>query len=323
MEEQLTLLTVFGKNFSPYAVFTALGSILGLLVFVLRGRKLKSSCIVLTALLSVPLCLLGARTFYVMSRLGLFAEVGFNNFFRAQEPDYNIWGSVNGGAFWGAVAGGALAALTAGRITGCRVSVILDAMAPGAALALALSRFGEYSIGEGIGPDVSIPGLCFFPVAIVNEWEEWKYAVFMLEGIASLVIFLVLLMPRKTERSGDRARLFLLLYSSCQILLEALRRDNFLRWLFVRVSQVTAALVLLGLFAFAVLRWSRKPQKERMSINRVIVFGIVFLLLAGAVVALEFAVDKSPTLSVAMAYLLEACCAAGFGFVTYQVVMKN
>ena len=48
-----------------------------------------------------------------------------------------------------------------------------------------------------------------------------------------------------------------------------------------------------------------------------------FLLLAGAVVALEFAVDKSPTLSVAMAYLLEACCAVGFGVITWQVVMKN
>ena len=58
-------------------------------------------------------------------------------------------------------------------------------MAPGAALALACSRLGEYSIGEGIGPDVSVPGLCFFPMAVVNEWGEWKYAVFLLEALAA------------------------------------------------------------------------------------------------------------------------------------------
>ena len=323
MEEQLILLTLFGKSFSPYAVFTAVGALLGMVVFVICGRKEKPLAVVLTVALAVPLCLLGARAFYVVCRLGLFAEVGFGNFFRATEPDYNIWGSVNGAAFWGAVGGGALAALLAGRIAGSRVSGLLDAMAPGAALALVCSRLGEYSIGEGIGPDVSVPGLCFFPMAVVNEWGEWKYAVFLLEALAALVIFLVLLSGRISRRGGDKARAFLILYSSSQILFEALRRDNFLRWLFVRVSQVTAAVVLLGLFIFAVLRWTRRPEGKRMPLKHLIAYAVGFLLLAGAVVALEFAVDKSPTLSVAMAYLLEACCAVGFGVITWQVVMKN
>ena len=89
----------------------------------------------------------------------------------------------------------------------------------------------------------------------MNEWEEWKYAVFMLEGITALVIFMVLLLKGEKWQNGYRARLFLILYSSSQIILEALRRDNFLRWLFVRVSQVTAAVVMLGLFVFSVIRW--------------------------------------------------------------------
>ncbi len=323
MAEEQLMLTVFGQDFSPYAVFTAIGALAGMLVFVLCGRKEKAAGIVLTAALAVPLCLLGARTFYVLARLDLFLEVGFDNFFRAAEPDYNEWGSISGGAFWGAAGGGALAAWIAGRSTGIRVSALLDAMAPGAAVALMVSRFGEYSIGEGIGPDVSVEGLCFFPIAVVNEWEEWKYAVFMLEGIAALVIFLVLVLDGGKWRSGYRARLFLILYSSSQILLEALRRDSFLRWLFVRVSQVTAAVVLLGLMAFAVVRWMRKPEAERMPRARLLTCGIVFALLVGAVVALEFAIDKSATLSVPLAYLMEACCAAGFGIVSYQAVMKN
>ena len=100
MEKQLVLLTLAGREFSPYAVFIAVGALLGILVFFLCGRKIRPAGVILTAVLAVPLCLLGARSFYVLSRLGLFREVGFNNFFRSAEPDYNIWGSVNGGAFW-------------------------------------------------------------------------------------------------------------------------------------------------------------------------------------------------------------------------------
>ena len=66
MEEQLILLTLFGKSFSPYAVFTAVGALLGIVVFVSGGRKEKPLAVVLTVALAVPLCLLGARAFYVV-----------------------------------------------------------------------------------------------------------------------------------------------------------------------------------------------------------------------------------------------------------------
>ena len=69
----------------------------------------------------------------------------------------------------------------------------------------------------------------------------------MLEGITAAVIFLLLMTRGRKLKDGYRARMFLILYSSAQIILEALRRDNFLRWLFVRVSQVASAAVLLGL----------------------------------------------------------------------------
>ena len=238
--------------------------------------------------------------------------------------DAEAWGGVRGGALWGAIGGGALAALIAGRLTRAKVSRLLDVLSPAAALAIALSRFGEFSIGEGIGPDVTVEGLCFFPVAVVNEWEEWRYAVFLLEGIVALIIFMVLVRPpREGWRDGDRARLFLILYSSCQIVLEALRRDNFLRWLFVRVSQVTAAVVLLGLFVAAVLRWKKRPASERMPKARLTLLAAIFVLLVAITVLLEFAADKSAALPLWAVYGMETLCAVGFGGITYQAVMKN
>ena len=48
MAEEQLMLTVFGQDFSPYAVFTAIGALAGMLVFVLCGRKEKAAGIVLT-----------------------------------------------------------------------------------------------------------------------------------------------------------------------------------------------------------------------------------------------------------------------------------
>ena len=138
-----------------------------------------------------------------------------------------------------------------------------------------------------------------------------------------LLILLLLLTRGRKLRDGYRARMFLILYSSSQIVLEALRRDSFLRWLFVRVSQLNAALVLLGLAVFGLLRWLRRPEKDRMSVKGMIWNGTLFVLMVPAIIALEFAIDKSPVLSEGLAYLLETGCCAVMGVTVWNMAMKK
>ena len=312
-----------GREITGYALSVWIAALLGAALFCWQGRGLKRGARLWTLLLGIPLGLLGARLYYVLARFDLFQEIGFENFFATADEELRVWGAASGAGFWGVVGGVALGAWLAGIISGERTARLLDALAPSAALGIALSRFGEYAIGEGVGPDVTPEALWFFPMAVVNEWEEWKYALFLLEGIAGLVIFALLMTRGRKLRAGYRARMFLILYSACQILFEALRRDNFLRWLFVRVSMVASAVVLLGLLVFGVLRWLRKDPGSRMPGGRVIACCVLFALTVGAVVALEFAVDKSPVLSLEAAYLLEALCCAVLGMTTWQVAMKN
>ena len=391
---------VLGLQMTPYAWSVWIGCVLALAVFLLEGkrRKVKPAALACTAGLGIVLGLLCARLFYVLARLELFLDIGLENFFRAADEDLMSWGSAKGAAFWGAAGGVSLAALLSGKITKERVSALLDALAPAAALAIAVSRFGEYSIGEGIGPEVESESLQFFPLAVMNEWEEWNYALFLLEGLAGLVIFVLLITRGRGLKDGYRARMFLILYSSSQIVLEALRRDNFLRWLFVRVSQVTCAVVLLGLIVAAIVRrfrspdgagrsagrligktllnllvlllciyalqliywglfigtplelnsalwWSlicsgwptalaalvllavvcmlRKPEKIWMQEKQEAFPLAVFVLSAVIIVALEFGVDKSPDLSVAVAYLLEALCCVLMGVTGWHLVMRQ
>ena len=317
------MFSILGREISGYAVSIWIAALLGAVLFLTEGRKLKKSAAAWTLAAGVPLGLLCARLYYVLARLDLFMDIGLENFFRAADEELAAWGAAGGAAFWGAVGGVCLAALIAAKLSGEKVSSILDALAPSAALGIALSRLGEYAIGEGVGPDVTPEELWFFPIAVMNEWEEWQYALFLLEALTGLVIFALLMTRGRKLRDGYRARMFLILYSSTQILYEALRRDNYLRWLFVRVSQVACAVVLLGLIVFAVLRWRKMKPEERMPKGRVIACCVVFAVTVGAVVALEFAVDKSPVLSVAAAYLLEACCCVVLGTVTWKIVMNQ
>lgn len=249
---------VLGREMTPYAVSVWVAGLAALVVFLWQGRGLRKRVLALTTVLGILLGLLGARLFYVLARWELFMDVGLQNFFAAEDEELRVWGAVSGAGFWGAVGGVCLAAWIAGKCTGEKTAAILDALAPAGALGIAISRFGEYSIGEGIGPEVDAEALQFFPLAVQNEWGEWNYALFLLEGLVGLAIFAFLICRGRESRGGKKARMFLVLYSSTQIVLEALRRDNFLRWLFVRVSQVTAAVVLLGLVVFGLIRWARR-----------------------------------------------------------------
>ena len=321
--DEYVVVNIAGRSVTGYAISIWLGCLGGALLFLFEGRKIKKTALWGTLILGTALGLLCARAYYALARFALFNEIGWNHFFATEDGYLKSWGAANGAAFWGAVGGVCLGALISAKVTGEKVSALLDALAPSAALAIGISRFGEYSIGEGIGPDIEAEGLCFFPIAVVNEWEEWKLAVFMIEGITAAVIFLLLMTRGRKLKDGYRARMFLICYSSAQILLEALRRDNFLRWLFVRVSQVASAVVLLGLIIFAVIRWTRIPRTERMSTIKLVFCCGMFAAMVGAIVALEFAVDKSPYISMEIAYLMEAVCCAVIGRCTWMIVMKH
>ena len=114
---------------------------------------------------------------------------------------------------------------------------------------------------------------------------------------------------------GDKARLFVILYSAGQVLFEYLRQDQYLRWSFVRVSQLTAVLVLLGMMIAAVIRGRRsgRPASSRLRLHPWEQL-VVFLNGAALVIMMEFANDKWPTLPnwVCYAIMAEGCLLIGY-----------
>lgn len=316
MEMKHVLFSLFGMPVTLYALCVVAALALGLLLLAWQQKKhhLRADTAEVFALLALPLGLVGARLFYCLSRLAIYMDMGLANILRLWDGGY---------ALWGAVGGAVLAALLTAKITKQSAPRLLDALSAPAALVIALCRIAELTNGEGIGMEVYNPVFQRFPFAVFDaDWEVWFWAICMLEAAAALVILAVLLM-KKPGKAGDHAKLLMIIYCSSQILLESLRRDQFLRWLFVRVSQLTAVLVLGGLMFWALYRWAKTPADKRMPKKQMILNWVVFLVCVGVCIGMEFAVDKAAFMPVWLCYTIMGVCCVIFGYTSYQLILKG
>lgn len=306
-----------------YAVCVVAAIALGLALLWHRCRRegLRGDTAGLMGLLGLPLGLIGARIFYVACEFYKFRDMyeeagGLLLALRLWQGGY---------ALWGAVIGGALAVLLAARITRQPAAKLMDVLAAPAALMIAGWRFAEYFsysryAQEGLGQEMFLPFFQRFPFAVYNQFG-WYWAVFMLEGLAAAVICAVLLAKRRPV--GHASRLFLLLYSACQIVLESMKKQP-LTWPknnFVYISQVGALVALIALMAAGTIRWARHPESRKRTKKWMVICWAALAALAGAIVILEFSRDNKiswlRSLSREGAHLIMAFCAAGMGAAAY------
>lgn len=318
MEMMHVLFSLFGMPVTAYALCIVIALALGLVLLTWEQKKhgLRGDTAEIFALLALPLGLVCARLFYCVCRLDFYSEVGLAEMVR-------LW---NGGyAMWGAALGAVIAAILTAKITKQSAARLLDALSAPAALVIALGRLAEMTNGEGKGLEIVNPIFQRFPFGLYNaDYEMWFWAICVFEAVAALVILAVLLV-KKTARDGDKAKLFLILYCASQILLESLRTDNFLHWtrVFIRVSQLTAVLVLAGLMFAALRRWKKAANEARMPRKQVILHWVIFLVCVGVSIWMQFAVQKSAYIPAWVCYTVMAVCAVGFGVTSYQLVMRS
>lgn len=261
-----------GGNAYPLFLYAAILCGLAFLAL-LSGKPLGKPGRRLTAgLLAVLLGFLLSRLFYFFARAGYLLPMygwGFLFGFRLE-----------GLAFGGAALGVLLAGWLSARALRVPVDTALDALLPAALLALAIARAGEYSVHIGEGPYVEAAMLQFFPLAIVNEWGEWYFAVFMLEALCALLV-LAWTLARRDVPAGLLWRNALLYLLLTQVFCESLRAES-LRWGFVRVHQLFSVLTAFALLAGDLRRGGGKALPRVLS----------FLLGVGLLIGIEFALDK-------------------------------
>ena len=274
-----------------YGLCLAVGAGAALLLMHRKTRGIfREGTVPLFALMAVPLGFFGGRLAQALVSQGgyLFRQNFFFNFTRG------------GYLLYGSLAGIALAAWAAARIMEEKTPVLLDAIAAPGLLLIAVCRFSEGLIGCGYGRAieewfdpmleqnmVSLEDpapLLRFPFGIPNYYGEWCWSVFLLEGIAALIFFGLLLRKRGTAPGGVFL-LALLLYAGAQTVLESLRADSIPRWGFVRVNQLLSGVaVFLVLLLSTVRMWGKGcpfPWKGWAGL----------FLCIGLIIAMEFAVE--------------------------------
>jgi prolipoprotein diacylglyceryl transferase len=120
-------------------------------------RRVAEPGIVLDVIIwAIPLGLIGARAYHVITHPGDYFSEGANTW----DPTHpgSVWAIWEGGnAIFGALIGGAIGAWIGCKVTGLRFWTFADALAPAILLAQALGRLGNYFNHELFGQPTNLP----------------------------------------------------------------------------------------------------------------------------------------------------------------------
>lgn len=183
------------------------------------------------AILAVPLAIIGARIFHVLTHPNFYFGEGKNTW-NPFEPG-SVWAIWEGGiAIFGALLGGAVGAYLGCRWTGIRFWTFADALAPGMLLAQALGRFGNWFNHELYGLPTDLPwGLEIasdnpaFPPGLADG--TLFHPTFLYEVIWNVlgVLFILWIGRRLKLQWGKLFAVYLIWYSAGRIVWESIRID--------------------------------------------------------------------------------------------------
>ncbi|MEX0151539.1 MULTISPECIES: prolipoprotein diacylglyceryl transferase [Microbacterium] len=234
----------------------------------LTRRGAEKWVVIDICLLAVPLAIVVARIYHVLTHAGYYFGPGSNPW-NPFEPG-SVWAIWEGGiAIYGALIGGAIGAYLGCKWTGIRFWTFADAVAPGLIIAQAMGRFGNWFNQELFGQPTDLPwGLEIdannpaVPVGLPSG--TLFQPTFLYEVIWNLLGAAVILYVGKRFglQWGRLFGVYLVWYSAGRIVWESIRIDPSDIILGLRTNVWAAIIgVVLGL-AIIVVQKRRHPGLE-------------------------------------------------------------
>lgn len=255
--------------------------------------------------LAVVLSLVFARFFHWYCRTD-----SYEGFLSAMKPfspgDYALMG-----VFLGCFLAAALVRLI--RLSGS-LPEMLDAMSMAGAAGIALGRlaslFNSSDRGQVMGSLHFLP----FSYPVVNPVSgatEYRFAVFMFQGIFALALFVCMTAYYQKNkdriRDGDMCLIFLMCYCASQAMLDSIRYDSlfFRSNGFVSVVQVLSALALVG----GIVVFSRRLVKNKGFRFWYVLLWLVIAAALGGAGFMEYYVQRHGSLAL-LSYSIMSLCLA-------------
>ena len=245
-----------------YALCIITGIVVGMIIATRRWRARGGTSDGLEAVVvvAVPFGIVGARIYHVITDYELYFGPG-----RHPVDALKIW---NGGlGIWGAVAFGAFGGWLVARRRGIRFPALLDACAPGIAVAQGIGRLGNWFNSELFGRPTTLPwGLEIDPRFRPTGFEQYAtfHPTFLYELVWDLGVAVVLVLLDRRFRLGHGKvfTLYVMLYTAGRFWIEALRIDTVNEIGGFRLNNYTALIVFVG--AALVFAWlvRNRPGRE-------------------------------------------------------------
>lgn len=288
-------------SITVYGLGVAIAATLYTLVM-LKTVHGKADGIVLSLATLIP-ALIFARIFYCLARYDfVFVEMDALFILRTWEGGFLLWG---------AIAGVALGTYGYARIAKRSAAKLFDGVAIPSLVAICVLRGFEFFTYEGRGTILDEGSLwSFFPIACMNEYDEWQLAIFVWEAVAALIIAVVVM--KHKGRNGSKALLAVMLFAASQAVFESLRMDSCPRIGFVRVSQVLSGIALVA----STIGYNWSLRGKRAALWR----GGGAVLCCVLIGILEWALDKTP-LSLSLCYIM--MCVVLIATLLYGLVGKG
>ena len=197
------------------AIMLALGILVAVVVsgILVKKRGAYKDLALDACIIGIPAGLIGGRVFSALS-----GKIAFSAFFDLTQNGLNL--------------PGALLFVGVGIVVWLRIKKIpiegaLDLLMPGAFFGLAVGRWSDFFLCDGLGAEVGANVPKFFPLATFTpqyftDHATVAYAVFFLDFLVCLALGVTALLM-KNQKSGRTFRLTVILYLFAEFILEWLR----------------------------------------------------------------------------------------------------
>ena len=250
---------IFGSPIAWYGVIIACGMVLAVVYAMFRAKQIgiTPDDVIDFALFTIPIGVIGARLYYVMTKLEEFDTF---------EKIIDIRGG--GLAIYGGIIAGGITVLVVSFIKKINFLAFADCVAPAVLLAQGVGRWGNFMNGEAFGTETDI----FIRMGIQNHNSYTTFGTsemvfvhptFLYESLWNILGFtLAALLTKHKKYDGQMFLLIFGWYGLGRMFIEGLRTDslytNLFGWEF-RTSQVLAAVIFAVALAAMIFFAIRKP----------------------------------------------------------------
>ena len=249
--------TIGNVTIAWYAILITLGMIAAVAYTIYRAKQvnIKPDVILDFALAAIPLGIIGARLYYVFTKLDEFSSFG---------EVLNIRGG--GLAIYGGIIGGAIGVILVAVLKKINFFAIADCCTPGIILAQAIGRWGNFMNGEAFGYQTSI----FIRMGLQNGNSfstfgtadmVYVHPTFLYESLWNLLGFaLINVFYRHRKYDGQVFLMVFGWYGLGRMFIEGLRTDSLYTGSF-RTSQVLAGVIFVVTLALLIVLAVKKYSK--------------------------------------------------------------